>query len=283
MTSVLKQTWRDLEVIVVDDGSTDETRQVVSAFAESFNYKYQPNSGRSVARNHGFEISRGEYICFLDSDDLFVPQKLERQVTLLESRPDVGFVYCDYEFIDHNGNLLPKPAIYQSHPLQRGAICRHLLAFDFIPLPTILVRRQVLKVDSSFDSSVEPAEDFDWLLRLAARSDTEFVPDPLCQFRVHPGNSSADGIGYSTMRILVKHLDSGSLKPALGSSWRAAYHEGYSRAATWYYHCGKIGMARTYFLKALRAGGWQQRDARTFKSFIKSVAGTQLSMLFKSM
>jgi glycosyltransferase involved in cell wall biosynthesis len=108
--SVLAQTFREFELIVVDDGSTDRTAEVVRSYDGPIRYRFQPNQGRSSARNAGYAASRGEYICFLDSDDVLAPQMLERLAGMLDARDELGFVYCDSQFVDQSGAPLPKPA-----------------------------------------------------------------------------------------------------------------------------------------------------------------------------
>jgi len=103
--SVLSQTFQDFEVIVVDDGSTDNTREVLAQFGNKIRYIYQENRGLSAARNTGILNSSGQYLCFLDSDDSLLPEKLELQVKLLDSKVDVDLVYTWWYLVDENGNI----------------------------------------------------------------------------------------------------------------------------------------------------------------------------------
>src|SRR5712672_3063531 len=104
--SALRQTFSDLEVIVIDDGSTDQTRQVAAGFGDRIRYIHQDNTGLPGARNRGIRESSGEYLCFLDSDDFYHPDKLQRQVELLDADPEIGFVYCDIVTTDEAGQPL---------------------------------------------------------------------------------------------------------------------------------------------------------------------------------
>lgn len=94
--SVLNQTFEDYEIIIVDDGSTDNTKQIVQSYTSKVKYYYQEQSGVSSARNYGIKAATGEYIAFLDSDDQFLPQKLEKQVEVLENNPRIGIVYSPH-------------------------------------------------------------------------------------------------------------------------------------------------------------------------------------------
>ena len=122
--SVLDQTYSDFEIIVVDDGSTDDTREVVTAFADKVRYVFQENSGRSNARNRAIHMARGRYIAFLDSDDLYMPHKLDMQVACMEKVPEFGMVYSTAVCIDEQGNDLTR--IYKAN--ESGWIYR-LVAF----------------------------------------------------------------------------------------------------------------------------------------------------------
>ncbi|QIT56556.1 glycosyltransferase family 2 protein [Aquisalimonas sp. 2447] len=105
--SVLAQTFPNLEYLIVDDGSTDNTSDVVNSYDdERIRYFRQENQGQSVARNVGIENSRGEFVCFLDSDDAWVPEKLQQQLEAFRAHPEAGVVYGDYIFIDAEGDTL---------------------------------------------------------------------------------------------------------------------------------------------------------------------------------
>src|SRR5689334_8831893 len=110
--SVLQQTYRDVEIVVVDDGSTDETRDVAARFGDRVNYVHQDNTGLPGARNRGIRESSGEFLCFLDSDDFLHPEKIQRQVELLKEDPKLAFVYCDIITTDEAGQpLAEQPSV----------------------------------------------------------------------------------------------------------------------------------------------------------------------------
>src|SRR2546428_514370 len=103
--SVLKQTYRCYEILVVDDGSTDETKDVLSKFGNCIKYIYQENRGPSAARNVGIKVARGKYVCFLDADDMWVPNKLKVQLAFIERDDGIGLVFSDHEEFDAEGIL----------------------------------------------------------------------------------------------------------------------------------------------------------------------------------
>ena len=107
INSVLEQSFRDFEIIVVDDGSTDDTKDIIQErYAPEVRYYYQENKGPGAARNLGLKYTRGEYIVFLDADDLFLPQNLETKITLLDEKPGISWAFSDVIFQDESGELM---------------------------------------------------------------------------------------------------------------------------------------------------------------------------------
>jgi glycosyltransferase involved in cell wall biosynthesis len=271
--SVLNQNLREFELIIVDDGSTDATAEVVRSYGRLIQYLFQENQGRSGARNAGFEASRGSYICFLDSDDLLLSGMLEQEARLLESNPALGFVYCDYEFIDESGRGLPKPENFRRHPLRKGMIFRDLMYFDFIPPSTVLSRRECIEQAGGFDPAMEPAEDLDWLLRMSRRYATDFIPAPLCQFRKHEGNTSSSAIAAATIRVLSRHLDDEATKRSLGTDWERVYYDLYLSIAHEYYNRREMISARKYYYRALEVAPSKKKDPVVLGLILKSYLG----------
>lgn len=192
--SVLAQTYTDLEVIVVDDGSTDSTALMVK---ERFGpdprvrYFYQNNAERCVARNRGIAESRGEFLAFLDSDDLWLPSKIEKQVRLFADNPDVGMVYSWWSDIDVDGNHLQDNGWMGMEGQTHGLIFRQLLQGNILSLATSVVRRSVINDVGGF--TLNPGllcfEDWELWTRISYKHRIEFVPEPLALLRTHPGNT----------------------------------------------------------------------------------------------
>lgn len=207
--SVLTQSFTSLEVIVVDDGSTDGTSQIFDSIKDP-RVVYMPlkkNMGRSFARNEALKIARGDYIAFLDSDDLFLPKKLELQVNYLEKNPDVAMVYTHANCIDLIRNIK-----IDYHATESGYIYEHI-AF-FVPLtillPTVMVRREVFKQVGEFDTKMHRFEDTDMWRRISRDNIIHALPEYTCLIRTHDDNTLTnqdpkviiDSIVYYTEKII---------------------------------------------------------------------------------
>ncbi len=184
--SALGQTYKDYEIIVVDDGSTDNTLDVISKYEDKgIRIIIQPHSGGggAQARNTGINAANGELIALLDSDDLWHPTKLEKQVRLLDKNPGLLWVYSDSEIFDHDsGNSLF--LISQKQKLHEGDVLKTLLLADFIPTQSQIVHRKVFEVVGGFWHSIK-GTDWDMNLRIAAYCPTKLIPEPLTRIRKH--------------------------------------------------------------------------------------------------
>lgn len=186
--SILAQTYRNWEAIIVDDGSTDDTSVLVARLAiPNIRYVYQENAGPAMARNVGIQVAQGEYINFLDADDELLPLFLEKSVRVLQQNPSIGGVYCRNYYIDENGNLLPQlggkvvsAADFQNRLLDGGFFASH----------AVVVRTDVVQAAGIFDPTIGPNEDWDFWLRVAAVCEMQGLPEFLIAYRVYSGKSS---------------------------------------------------------------------------------------------
>lgn len=184
--SVLAQTAGDLEAIVVDDGSEDGTEEAVGATGDArVRYVAKAHSGIAATRNRGVAEARGRLLAFLDSDDLWVPEKLEKQLPLLEG--EAGFVYARYRS-ERNGEVL------RSKPVggPSGRIYEALLKRIFVQMSTAVVKREAAEAAGPFDETLAYSDEYDFFLRLAERFPAAFVDEDLVIYRVHGGNESAN-------------------------------------------------------------------------------------------
>lgn len=173
--SVLCQTFKDLELIVVDDGSTDSTCEVLGAFDRKVRTVSQPNRGVSAARNAGIAKARGELLAFLDSDDEWMPEKLARQ-TVLYPNDDAYFICHTDEIWLRNGKEVPQKSI---HRKQGGWFFERALERCLISPSSVMISRRLLDQTGSFDEDLCAAEDYDLWLRITGFYAVDFVPEPL--------------------------------------------------------------------------------------------------------
>ena len=183
--SALAQTYAPVEVIVVDDGSTDDTPRVLAAYGDRIRVIRQANQGAGAARNAGLAASRGEYVAFLDSDDIWLPRKLELQMGRFDADPALGLVHCGAETIDEHGRTTG----YLLDGLE-GWVASDLLRLDrevMGPGSDIVVPRRVADEVGGFDVRLPPSEDWDFSYRIAAKYRVGYVAEPLIRYRQHGG------------------------------------------------------------------------------------------------
>ena len=183
LESVIAQTFTDYEVIVVDDGSTDDTPKVIQPYLSDPRIRYHrlEHVGHAKARNHGLRNVLGSFVAFLDSDDLWSPTKLDRQLELFRSNPSLGVIYSRRSAIDRDGRELG--VTFPS--LHRGSIVEPLLRDNFICFSSAMVRGPVLQEVGEFDESLVHSNDYDLWLRISLRYKFDYVDEKLVKYRVH--------------------------------------------------------------------------------------------------
>jgi glycosyltransferase involved in cell wall biosynthesis len=197
--SVLSQTYSDFEVNVIDDGSTDETEKVVRQFGDRVRYFKQANQGVSGARNEGIKQSRGEYVAFLDSDDLWLPEKLAEEIPLLDADPKLGLVYCDWAVV--SGERLLKSSYLKDLRAASGYVFDELIQSGFILTSGVVLRRACLDDVGDFDRSLSIAQDYDLWLRISYRWKVQLVNRCLFTKRNWDGSLSSNLIKTALERI----------------------------------------------------------------------------------
>lgn len=198
--SVLSQTYKNLEIIVVDDGSTDIRLKEVLLFYISNNlikYIYKENGGQGSARNEGIKVAQGKYIAFLDDDDYWSSDKLEKQFSLLENNPDNIVCYTDAYFIDCNGVLCNYTNKDICGNFYSGDILREIIFKNFITLSSSVVKKEVLLKNGLFNESddLRRLEDYDLWLRLSTLGNFCFVDEPLVFYRTKESLKSIVKVG----------------------------------------------------------------------------------------
>jgi glycosyltransferase involved in cell wall biosynthesis len=182
--SVLNQTFQSYELIVIDDGSTDETALVAQRYESRIRYVHQANAGANAARNHGIRLGRGSAIAFLDADDVWLPRKLELQVALLDERPDVKLVGCGYSERDLKLQSVEREVVRRNFP-SHEALLEALSIAQLIPGSGsgVLIARECFDVVGTFDETLKVAQDWDMWLRIVARYNAAFVEEVLVLIR----------------------------------------------------------------------------------------------------
>jgi len=231
LDSVRAQTMQPAAVLVVDDGSSDDTGAILGAYAKDWHKRRVIRTGPrgvSAARNTALAASTAELVAFIDSDDLWLPEKLERQVALFTpDRPQLGLVHCGLRQIDEHG--MPLRGAQVIVPSKRGNVFKDILeGFYGIAPSTIVARRDFVVSIGGFDEALVQAEDRDLCLKLARAWQVDYVPDPLIALRSHSANCYAQAMKnnpelvlFQRLKIWNRWLDNIENMPAVLNTFRA--------------------------------------------------------------
>jgi glycosyltransferase involved in cell wall biosynthesis len=239
LNSVLRQTHSHLRIYVVDDGSTDDSASLVRDFAQRdsrIQLIQQENRGLSAARNAGLEAGDSDYVAFLDCDDVWLPEKIEKQLAVFLSSPfsNLGVVYSDYNAMDEQGALLGPEVGFKLDTKIRGQIFETLTLGNFVAGSGsgVLVKRECFRKCGGFDTGLKAAEDWDMWLRLARDFEFDFHPAPLLNIRFRRNSMQSDQwkMKINIIRLIGKHCDrplSPQSRTNLKSSLKAQLSEGF--------------------------------------------------------
>jgi glycosyltransferase involved in cell wall biosynthesis len=207
--SVLAQDYTDYELIVVDDGSTDDTRKILDSYGRDIIVLQQPNKGVSAARNRGIAESRAQLVALLDSDDIWLPQKLTRQVAFFKSNPDALICQTEETWVRNGVRVNPK----KRHHKFSGMIFEPSLALCLVSPSAVMIRKTLFDTVGLFDESLPACEDYDLWLRVSCRYPVFLIDEPLIIKRGGHQDQLSQAAGLDKYRIqsLKKIIDNGLL------------------------------------------------------------------------
>jgi glycosyltransferase involved in cell wall biosynthesis len=201
LDSVLDQSVQVKEIIVIDDGSTDNLDETLRPYEKKILHLKQENSGASAARNNGIRHATGDIIAFLDADDFWLPEKLAMQLPLFDNL-DIGVVFGNTYFY-HEGKFQEKTYFDLFKP-SRGSVFLPLFAQDFIPVLTGLVRRNILEYSGLFNESIQYVEDYDLWMRLAKITKFDYIQDPIAGYRISSNQISKNYLNVASALLQLK-------------------------------------------------------------------------------
>lgn len=187
--SVLNQTYKAIEMIIIDDGSTDNTQQVVKSFNDpKIIYIWQKNKGPAAAKNTGIKKAQGKYIAFLDSDDLWLEEKLEKQLEFMEKNPEMSLLGTGCYEIDSQGKILGKKIF----PKKNENLQKILIRYNPFIQSSVLVKKEVFDKIKGYDENFSESEDYEFWLRVARYYKIANLPELLVMKRYHSENLSPE-------------------------------------------------------------------------------------------
>lgn len=248
--SCLSQTYPFFEILIIDDGSTDNTAEVAKSFSDSrVKYIFQENRGLPAARNTGIRNSQGEYLTFLDSDDCFLSRKLELLLDKMKQNPSLGFVAGRAILIDQNGDIIPR----EFETILPSPIQKLTLGNPF-HVGSVLVKKEWQERIGYFDESLRSYEDWDFWLRLAiAGCPMKVIPEPVSKYRFHTGQMTRKGVQMTNanMAVLEKLFSTAGLSDDWERMKPLAYAHAHLRATAHGYLSSDFSFAHFHLRKAL--------------------------------
>lgn len=263
VNSALNQTYQDLEVIVVDDGSKDGTVAALQPFGHRIRVHRQANGGVAKARNTGVGLASGSWIAFLDADDLWLPSKLERQLAV-SSAP---MLFTDRFNIGARGDL---PELQSDvTPMHGGDVFVALMREgNFITNTSVMLRRALFEKMGGFYTGLNGTEDWDLWIRIAEQHEIGFVPEPLVRYRFHPGGLSRNFVkmGRERMQVISRGL---ALPRGRQLDWRTRRQIWSETWRTNGYEAGRAGARTRALLDYARAAAAWPLELQPYKEAVK--------------
>jgi len=277
--SALAQTLGAVDVIVVDDGSTDDTPAVLARYAGRVRVLRQPNRGLAAARNAGLAAARGTYVAFLDADDVMAPTKLAAQLEMLERSPTIGWTYCDVliETVATRTTVTASERFGYGARALDGWLFPELIHGNFIPAIAPMIRRTALDAAGGFDERLTALEDWDMWLRLSLIAEARYTPAVLVTYRIRPGGMSEDRARMDRNRFCV--LDKiNRTRPvaleSLGDAGRRIIADTHNWLGKEAYASGDWSEARRRFAASMLTVPWQREAPWLLgKSLVRAARG----------
>jgi len=228
--SALNQTYPNIEVNVVDDGSSDFTQEVMAEFSDDsrVHYQRQDHLGQAPTKVNGVNSCKGDYIAFLDADDIWMPEKLALQLQVFDQSPETGVVYSDLVRVDEQANPIPESR--NNTPRYSGNVSDKLFVSNFVGFSTAIVKRECFDKLGSFDETLQVGIDYDLWLRFSTRYKFGYVNKPTVFYRVWPGQISTQRnfeARYETGQLIRKRFlmnNPGLIKPSVRrKGWSSFY------------------------------------------------------------
>lgn len=255
LRSLEEQTFQDFEIIIVDDGSSDKTVEVAKNAQSRAQIYMQENQGVVATRNRGVSLAKGKYICFVDSDDVVLPERFAKQVNILENDTELGLVFADALIIDSRGEKIGK--FGDVYPVVPGDVAQMLaMHYCFTPMITVMVRADVLRKTGPFEKP-GPISDYMKWIEVAHISKVHYDPEPLGCWRRHQTSTSKQANkvkSYAKTRAALKRIlrKYPQLNTEIGKKIVKRYSRSYFLTAFWLAADGNVMRARKYYYKAVK-------------------------------
>jgi glycosyltransferase involved in cell wall biosynthesis len=240
--SALKQTYTNIEIIVVDDGSTDNTKEVLQKYGDKLVYIRQDNQGAAAARNRGLAAARGDYICFLDADDVYYPDNIVKKVSFLEENQSFDWCYSNWVWVDDAGKEIMRgdePEVSLAHIQGQGDVLALALQGYRLGTNVFMFRKTLTDKLQGFDVRLKVLEDYDYYLRAAALGKLGYINQVLCAIYQHEdslGTGCDKAVAYRNrwrMHKKMQHMFGETLRqPAVFKAWRKQQADLYRNLAT---------------------------------------------------